>query len=53
MGQQQRVADARALIGALEIIIAHGVGEVSLIKHDDKPFKVDGIFKKRGRWLTG
>ena len=30
------------------IIIAHGAGEVSLIKHDDKPFKVVGILKKTG-----
>ncbi len=30
------------------IIIAHGAGEVSLIKHDDKPFKVVGILKRTG-----
>ena len=30
------------------IIIAHGAGEVSLIKHDDKPFKVVGIIKRTG-----
>ena len=30
------------------IIIAHGAGEISLIKHDDKPFKVVGILKKTG-----
>ena len=30
------------------IIIAHGAGEVSFIKHDDKPFKVIGILKRTG-----
>ena len=30
------------------IVIAHGAGEISLIKHDDKPFKVVGILKKTG-----
>jgi len=30
------------------IIIAHGAGEISLIKHDDKPFNVVGILKKTG-----
>ena len=30
------------------IIIAHGAGEVSLIEHDDKPFKVVGILKRTG-----
>ena len=30
------------------IIIAHGAGEISLIKHDDKPFKVVGILKTTG-----
>jgi len=30
------------------IIITHGAGEVSFIKHDDKPFKVVGILKKTG-----
>jgi putative ABC transport system permease protein len=30
------------------IIIAHGAGNVSLIQHDDKPFKVVGILKKTG-----
>ena len=30
------------------IIIAHGAGEVSLIKHEDKPFKVVGILKSTG-----
>ncbi|CAB1076887.1 ABC-type antimicrobial peptide transport system, permease component [Olavius algarvensis Delta 1 endosymbiont] len=30
------------------IIIAHGAGEVSFIKHGDKPFKVVGILQKTG-----
>ena len=30
------------------IIIAHGAGKVSFIKHDDKHFYVVGIFKKTG-----
>jgi len=30
------------------IIIAHGAGEVSFIKHDDKPFRVVGILKRTG-----
>jgi putative ABC transport system permease protein len=41
---------ARTLNYRLEdpIIIAHGAGKVSFIKHDDKPFKVVGILKKTG-----
>jgi putative ABC transport system permease protein len=31
-----------------EIIIAHGAGKVSFIKHDDKPFTVVGILQKTG-----
>ena len=30
------------------IIIAHGAGEVSFVKHDYKPFKVVGVLKKTG-----
>ena len=30
------------------IIIAHGAGEVSFVKHDGKPFKVVGILKRTG-----
>ncbi len=30
------------------IIIAHGAGDVSFVKHDDKPFKVVGVLKKTG-----
>lgn len=41
---------AKALGYRLEekIIIAHGAGKVSFIKHDDKPFTVVGILKKTG-----
>ncbi len=41
---------ARALGYQLEdaIIIAHGAGRVSFIKHDNKPFTVVGILKKTG-----
>jgi putative ABC transport system permease protein len=41
---------AKALGYQLEdaIIIAHGAGKVSFIKHDDKPFTVVGILKKTG-----
>ena len=31
-----------------EIIIAHGGGKVSFVKHDDKPFSVVGILEKTG-----
>jgi putative ABC transport system permease protein len=31
-----------------KIIIAHGAGKVSLIKHDDKPFTVAGILEPTG-----
>ena len=30
------------------IVIAHGAGKVSFIKHDDKPFTVVGILRKTG-----
>lgn len=33
---------------AENIVIAHGAGKVSLIKHDDKPFQVVGILEKTG-----
>ena len=41
---------AQALGYQLEekIIIAHGAGKVSFIKHDDKPFTVVGILQKTG-----
>ena len=31
-----------------QIILAHGAGKVSLIKHADKPFRVVGILKRTG-----
>ncbi|OMH26636.1 ABC transporter permease [Motiliproteus sp. MSK22-1] len=31
-----------------EIILAHGTGEVSFIKHDNKPFRIVGILQKTG-----
>ncbi|MDH5179703.1 MAG: ABC transporter permease [Gammaproteobacteria bacterium] len=31
-----------------KIVIAHGAGEVSLFKHDNKPFTVTGILRKTG-----
>ena len=30
------------------IIVAHGLGTVSFVEHDDKPFKVSGILAKTG-----
>ena len=30
------------------IVIAHGAGDISLIRHDDKPFRVVGILNKTG-----
>lgn len=30
------------------IIIAHGVGSISFVEHDDKPFRVSGILAKTG-----
>jgi putative ABC transport system permease protein len=31
-----------------EVVLAHGVATISLVKHDDKPFKVVGILKRTG-----
>jgi putative ABC transport system permease protein len=31
-----------------EIVIAHGAGKVSFVKHDDKPFTVVGILQRTG-----
>jgi putative ABC transport system permease protein len=41
---------ARALDYQLdeEIVIAHGAGKVSFVKHDDKPFTVVGILQRTG-----
>ena len=30
------------------IIVAHGLGSVSFVEHDDKPFRVSGILAKTG-----
>jgi len=30
------------------IVVAHGVGSVSFVEHEDKPFRVSGILKKTG-----
>ncbi|NKQ10202.1 FtsX-like permease family protein [Pseudomonas sp. SST3] len=41
---------ARALDYKLDdrLVLAHGVATVSLVKHDDKPFRVVGILKRTG-----
>ena len=31
-----------------QLVLAHGVSTVSLVKHDDKPFRVVGILKRTG-----
>ncbi|MBU0901665.1 MAG: ABC transporter permease [Gammaproteobacteria bacterium] len=31
-----------------ELVLAHGVATISLVKHDNKPFKVVGILKRTG-----
>jgi len=31
-----------------QLVLAHGVSAVSLVKHDDKPFRVVGILKRTG-----
>ncbi len=31
-----------------ELVLAHGVATISLVKHDDKPFKVVGILERSG-----
>ena len=31
-----------------KIVVAHGLGEIGLSKHDDKPFQVSGILAKTG-----
>ena len=44
-------ADVAAQLGYKvgdEIIIAHGLGSVGFLKHDDKPFRVSGILAKTG-----
>lgn len=44
-------ADAAAALGYKlgdKIVIAHGLGSVSFVEHDDKPFRVAGILAKTG-----
>lgn len=31
-----------------KIVIAHGLGSVSFVEHDDKPFRIAGVLKKTG-----
>lgn len=42
------VADALNYSLGSELVLAHGVATISLVKHDDKPFKVVGILKRTG-----
>ncbi|MBI4724501.1 MAG: ABC transporter permease [Rhodomicrobium sp.] len=44
-------ADAAAELGYKagdKIVVAHGLGSVSFLEHDDKPFRVSGILAKTG-----
>ncbi|NQD91613.1 ABC transporter permease [Pseudomonas sp. CrR25] len=42
------VADALHYALGDELVLAHGVATISLLKHDDKPFKVVGILARTG-----
>ena len=42
------VADALGYRLDEELVLAHGVGRVSLTRHDDKPFRVAGILARTG-----
>jgi putative ABC transport system permease protein len=42
------VADALHYQLGQQIVLAHGVATISLVKHDDKPFTVVGILKRTG-----
>jgi putative ABC transport system permease protein len=42
------VADALHYSLGQQIVLAHGVATISLVKHDDKPFTVVGILKRTG-----
>ncbi|MFZ3184790.1 MAG: ABC transporter permease, partial [Pseudomonas sp.] len=42
------VADALHYQLGEQIVLAHGVATISLVKHDDKPFTVVGILKRTG-----
>lgn len=44
-------ADVAAALGykvGSPIVVAHGLGSVSFVEHDDKPFRVSGILAKTG-----
>lgn len=44
-------ADVAAKLGYKlgdKMVVAHGLGDVSFVEHDDKPFRVAGILKKTG-----
>ena len=44
-------ADVAARLGYKtgdEIVVAHGLGSVSFVQHDDKPFRVAGVLAKTG-----
>ncbi len=44
-------ADVAAALGYKvgdRIVVAHGVGAISFVDHDDKPFRVSGILEKTG-----
>ena len=42
------VASALGYKAGDRIIVAHGVGSVSFIEHEDKPFQVSGVLEKTG-----
>lgn len=42
------VAEALGYKVGDEIIVAHGLGSVSFLEHDDKPFRVSGVLAKTG-----
>ncbi|MAL98175.1 MAG: peptide ABC transporter permease [Alteromonadaceae bacterium] len=42
------VADALGYAYGQEIVLAHGTGSVSFVKHDDKPFEVVGVLAPTG-----
>ncbi len=42
------VAEALGYVVDEEVVIAHGAGEVSLVEHRDKPFRISGILRRTG-----
>ena len=42
------VADALGYKVGDKIVVAHGLGSVSFLEHDDKPFRVSGVLAKTG-----